>query len=134
MSSKVYPEIKAIVDAYGRVLPVATYPWVTLSVAACAVFFAWFGGKYLFPTFTLYPRMLSQWSISALEYSFLLPGIIGSVEVLGYSPNSIAILIHALQLAAYFVLNLLTTQIPLTWRHAVAFPLMIVAVLLVAFD
>ena len=132
--SKVYPQIKAIVDTYGRFLPVSSFPWITLSIAACAVFFAWFGGKYLFPTMTLFPRMLAQWSISALEYSFLLPGIIGSTEVLGYSPNSLAIIIHALQLAAYFLLNFLTTKVPMTWRHAIAFPMMIIAVLLVAYD
>ena len=132
--SKAYPQLKAIVSAYGQYLPVSTYPWVTLSVAACSVFFAWFGGNYLFHDYSLWPRMLCSWSISALEYSFLLPGIGASVEVLGYSQNSLAVIIHALQLAAYFVLNMFTTQSPITWRHCVAFPMMIAAVILVAHD
>ena len=132
--SEAYPVFKQIVETYSRYLPVATYPWVMLSAAACAVFFAWFGGNYLFHDFTFFPRMFFSWSISLIEYSFLLPGIGASVEVLGYSQNSLAVVIHALQLGAYFLLNIFTTKSPYTWRHYVAFPMMVAAVLLVSVD
>ena len=132
--SAAYPQLKAIIDTYSQILPRATYPWITLSFAACAVFFSWFGGNYLFHESALLPRMFFSWLITALEYSFLLPGIGGSVEVLGYSQNSLAIIVHALQLVAYTILNRFTTKYPFTWRHAIAFPLMLVAVLLVAYE
>jgi uncharacterized protein (DUF486 family) len=129
--SKAYDELKRIVEAYSKIFPKETYPWVMLSAASCAVFFGWFGGKYLFGNYELLPRMVSQWSISLIEYTFLLPGIGGATEVLGYSQNSMAVIIHAIQLTAYFILNIFTTKIPFTWRHAVSFILMIVAILLV---
>lgn len=132
--SKAYSELKGLVDAYSQVLPRSTYPWVILTIAAGCVFFSWFGGNYLFHDTPLVHRMFYAWLFTAVEYAFLLPGIGGAVEVLGYSQNSLAVMIHALQLSMYMILNRLTTQYPFTWRHALAFPLMFVAVLLVAYD
>jgi uncharacterized protein (DUF486 family) len=77
--------------------------------------------------------MFFSWMITALEYSFLLPGIGGSVEVLGYSQNSLAVLVHAMQLFAYMILNFFTTKYPLHWIHFLAITLIIVAVLLIAY-
>ena len=55
-------EIKDVVKTYSRFLPISTYPWVMLSIASCAVFFAWFGGTYLFPGLPMIQRMICQWS------------------------------------------------------------------------
>lgn len=129
-----FNQLKYIVETYGRFLPISTYPWVMLSIASCVVFFAWFGGNYLFHDTPLIQRMIYSWLITSIEYTFLLPGISASVEVLGYSQNSIAVILHALQLIAYFILNSVTTKYTFTWRHAVAFPMMIIAIILVAYD
>jgi uncharacterized protein (DUF486 family) len=132
--SGAYSTLKRIVDIYSTVLPKQTYPWVMLSIAACAVFFSWFGGNYLFHNYGLLPRMFFSWMITAFEYSFLLPGIGGSVEVLGYSQNSLAVIVHAIQLIAYIILNRFTTEYAFKWRHMVAFALIFVAVLLIAYE
>lgn len=131
--SGAYPQLKYIVNAYGKFLPVSTYPWVMLSIAACAVFFAWFGGNYLFHDSPLIQRMIFSWFIASFEYLFLLPGIGGSIEVLNYSQNSIAIIVHVLQLIAYFILNLFTTEYKFTWKHIIAFLLMIISLVLVVY-
>jgi len=131
--SGAYPQLKYIIDNYGKFLPISTYPWVMLSIAACAVFFAWFGGNYLFHDYPLIQRIIFSWFIASFEYTFLIPGIGGAVEVLGYSQNSISIIIHGLQLIAYFVLNLFTTEYKFTLRHIVAFIMMIIAMFLVAY-
>lgn len=68
---------------------------------------------------------------TVVEYSVLVPGIGASVEVLGYSPNSLAVLSNAFQLIAYFILNLFTTKVPFTWRQYTAFGLIITAVALI---
>jgi uncharacterized protein (DUF486 family) len=75
--------------------------------------------------------MFFQWLITGFEYIFLLPGISGSVEVLGYSQNSLAVFVHALQLFAYFILNHFTTKVVFTWRHYTAFLLIILAIIIV---
>jgi len=130
MVTKAYPQLKAIVEYYGKFLPINTFVMVTLSLASAVVFFAWFGGDYLFGSFPLLQRMVMQWSLSILEYPFLLLGIGGAVEVLGYSQNSIALLIHALQLTGYFILNAYTTKDKVTLKNLASFLLVFLGLLI----
>ena len=127
-----YEELNSIVNFYSQYLPRSTYPWVMMTLAACCVFFSWFGGKYLFPTAKLVPRMFYSWLFTAIEYLFLLPGIGGSVEILGMSQNSLAIILHAIQIGVYMIFNKFTTKFPFTWKHAISFPMMVIAVLIIA--
>jgi uncharacterized protein (DUF486 family) len=129
--SGAYPTLKKIVSTYSYLLPSSSYPFVMLTISSCCVFFSWFGGNYLFHSVPLLERMFYQWLITAVEYLFLLPGIAGSVEILGYSQNSLAVFVHALQLIAYFILNNFTTKIVFTWRHYTSFFLIIIAIVLV---
>jgi len=131
MKSGAYSSLKRLVEAYSTILPTWTFPFLTLSIASCSVFFSWFGGTYLFFNDPLLTRMLHQWMFTVIEYSVLVPGIGASVEVLGYSQNSLAILSNAFQLIAYFILNRVTTKVPFTWRHYTAFALVITAIALV---
>jgi uncharacterized protein (DUF486 family) len=131
MKSGAYSSFKRLVDAYSTILPTWTFPFLTLSIASCSVFFSWFGGTYLFFNDPLLTRMLHQWMFTVIEYSVLVPGIGASVEVLGYSQNSLALLSNVFQLIAYFILNKVTTKVPFTWRHYTAFVLVISAIFLV---
>ncbi len=133
IASGSYNELKKIIDIYSKFLPRGSYPWIMMIIASCCTFFSWFGGKYLFPTATLLPRMFYSWLIAAIQYAFLLPGIGGSVEVLGMSQNALAIIVHAIQLIVYLVMNKFTTKFELTRKHIVAFVLMTIAVIIVAY-
>jgi uncharacterized protein (DUF486 family) len=131
MKSGAYSSLKRLVDAYSTILPTWSFPLLTLSIASCSVFFSWFGGTYLFYNDPLLTRMIHQWMFTVIEYSVLVPGIGASVEVLGYSQNSLAILSNAFQLIAYFILNKFTTKVVFEWRHYTAFALVITAIALV---
>lgn len=131
MKSAAYPSLKAIVKAYTRIFPAWTYPIVTLIIASSSVFFSWFSGTYFFYHYPLFQRMVCQWLITIIEYSVMLPGIGGSIEVLGYSQNSLAILSNAFQLIMYFILNLFTTKVVFTWRHYTAYFFIFIAIALV---
>lgn len=96
---------------------------MVVSISSCCV-------SYLFHSAPLLERMFYR-IITAGEYLFLLPGISASVEVLGYSQNSLAVFVHALQLIAYFILNKFTTKVHFTWRHYTSFFLIIIAIVLV---
>lgn len=50
-------QFKAILAAYQKVLPLNTFPWVPLAIAAIFQVLAWFGGRFL-GGFTLFPRIL----------------------------------------------------------------------------
>ena len=131
MRSGAYPDLKKIITGYSSIFPSWTYPFFMLSISSFCVFFSWFGGSYLFYSYPLIQRMFFQWLITGIEYLFLLPGISGSVEVLGYSQNSLAVFVHALQLIAYFILNYFTTKVVFTWRHYTSFLLIILAIFIV---
>lgn len=69
--------------------------------------------------------------VTVIEYSVLVPGIGASVEVLGYSQTSLALLSNAFQIFAYLILNLFTTKAHVTWRHYTAIALILTAIVLV---
>lgn len=131
MKSGAYSSLKRLVDAYSTILPTWTFPFLTLTIASCSVFFSWFGGTYLFFQDPLLTRMIRQWMFTIIEYSVLVPGIGASVEVLGYSQNTLALLGNIFQIIAYFLLNRVTTKVPFTWRQYTAFALVITAIALV---
>ncbi len=131
MKSGAYSSLKRIVDAYTTILPAWSFPFLTLSIASCSVFFSWFGGTYLFFHDPLLTRMIHQWMFTIIEYSVLVPGIGASVEVLGYSQTSLALLSNAFQIFAYLILNLFTTKAHVTWRHYTAIVLILTAIVLV---
>jgi len=131
MKSGAYSQLKNIVNTYSYFLPKWTYPIVTLTIASCSVFFSWFGGNYLFHSYPLFLRMFCQWLFTIIEYAVLLPGIGGSIEILGYSQNSLAVLVNAFQLIVYFILNKFTTKVFFTWRHYTSCLLILIAICLV---
>uniref|UniRef100_A0A6C0HYR0 Uncharacterized protein n=1 Tax=viral metagenome TaxID=1070528 RepID=A0A6C0HYR0_9ZZZZ len=129
--SAAYPSLKQIVHVYSTILPTWTFPFLTLTIASCSVFFSWFSGTYLFYDQPLLTRMIRQWMFTVIEYSVLVPGIGASIEVLGYSQNSLALLSNVFQLISYFILNRVTTKVPFTWRQYTAFGFIIAAIFLV---
>ena len=131
--SSAHKEFLFIIESYEKLLPRWTFPYVGFTLAGMIVFVAWFGGRVLFPTFTLIPRILSLWSIALLEYIVLIPTIGASVEMLEIPESTLAVLIHAAQLAMFFLLNNFLLKSVFTLRHAFAFSLMIFAIFLVAF-
>ena len=126
-------QFKQIIRVYSRFAPKWTFTPVGFLLAGAVVFVAWFGGRVLFPTFTLIPRIFALWSIALLEYFILIPTIGASVEVLDIPESSLAVLIHSAQLFMFFVLNGFVLHSPFTANHGVAFLLMISAIFLVAF-
>ena len=131
--SSAHKDFLFIIESYEKLLPRWTFPYLGFTLAGMIVFVAWFGGRVLFPTFTLIPRILSLWSIALLEYIVLIPTIGASVEILEIPESTLAVLIHAAQLAMFFLLNNFLLKSVFTLRHAFAFSLMIFAIFLVAF-
>lgn len=132
INTKASSELIKITEIYNKYLPLKTFPWVMLSVASIVQFFAWFGGRYLFPNSTLINRVILLWLIAAIEFIILIPGIGASVEILGYSESFLAIIFHAFQLVIFYILNRFTLKAQFTKKHYIAFILMILSVLIVA--
>jgi uncharacterized protein (DUF486 family) len=124
METNAKSELNKITNYYSKYLPLNTFPWVMLTLAAIAQFFAWFGGRYLFPKASLYKRIFYLWCIAFIEFGILIPAIGASTEILGHSEAYLAILFHAFQLVVFFVLNRFTLKSPFTTKHLLSFLLM----------
>jgi uncharacterized protein (DUF486 family) len=127
-------ELIKIVNTYKSYLPISTFPYVVLCLASIAQFFAWFGGRYLFPNSGLYSRIIYLWFIALIEFIILIPGIGASAEVLGNSESQLAIIFHAYQLIIFYILNKYTLKSEFTDNHMYAFILMISSVYIASRD
>lgn len=132
MITNAHNELYNFTEFYKKYLPINTFPWVILTLAAIAQFFAWFGGRYLFPKVNLYKRIFYLWCIAFIEFVILIPGIGASTEILGHSEAYLAILFHAFQLVVFFVLNKLTLKSEFNKKHMISFILMFLSVMIVA--
>jgi len=132
MTTNAYNELNNLTEFYKKYLPINTFPWVMLSLASIAQFFAWWGGRYLFPNANLYTRVFLLWCVALIEFVILIPGIGASTEILGYSESYLAIIFKAFQLAIFFILNKLTLKSEFNKKHMLSFILMIMSVMIVA--
>ena len=128
------PDLIKIIDIYKNYLPISSFPYVVLCLASIAQFFAWFGGRYLFPDSCLYKRVIYLWLIALIEFIILIPGIGASAEVLGKSESQLAIIFHAYQLIIFYILNKFTLKAEFTNNHMYAFILMIASVYIASRD
>lgn len=128
--SNAYHELKWIVEHYKKILPIGTFPYTLLSIAAVFQVLAWFGGT-LFPGLSMVPRVLALWGFAFIEYSIMSPTMSASIELLGYSQSFLAVLNHALAIIMFILLNAIVFKSTFTWRHMLAFALVMIAVWLV---
>ena len=130
MTTAATPQLKKYIDIYKRYLPISTFPLVPFCIAAVFQCFAWFGGRFL-GGFTLWPRVLLLWLMALGEYTFMSPAMNAAVEVLGLKENSLIIMYNVATLFVFAIISLTVFQNKYTWRHIVAFILLIIAVYLV---
>lgn len=122
-----------ILDSYSKFFPKNSFPWVMLTVAATAQFFAWFGGPYFFPDASMIKKILSSWGFALIQLMFLVPGINISVKLLGYSESYLSLIFHAIGLGAFILINKFTLKSEFNNKHALAFILMIIAVIIAGY-
>lgn len=127
------PQLRRYVELYKTVLPVWTFPIVPFVVAAIAQTTAWFGGRFL-SQFTLVPRVLVLWLFAGAEYLFMSPTMNAGVEVLGMQENSLIIMYNVATLIVFAVVSIFVFKNKYTWKHIVAFALLVAAVFLIHSD
>lgn len=133
MSSAAYTELVAIIETYAQMLPVHTFPYVMLSIAAVFQVLAWFGGTLL-PNMRLAPRVFALWLLALIEYCFMSPTMSASVELLQYEESYLVILNHVLGFVVFIAMNALIFKSTMTWRHIFAMCLVLAGLYIVAYD
>lgn len=122
-----------ILNCYTKIFPKNSFPWIMLSIAAAAQFFAWFGGPYFFPNASMTKKILSSWGFALIQLIFLVPGINISVKLLGYSESYLSIIFHVIGIIAFVILNRYTLKSEFNKKHAIAFLFIIIGTIIAGY-
>ena len=127
-ASAALPQLQALVAAYGRVLPMWTFPFVPLAIAAVFQSFAWMSGPVFLSALTLVPRVLVLLLFACGEYVFMSPTMNAGVEVLGMSEPHLVVLYQVMTLVVFMFVDVLVFRRRFHPKYVLAFALVAVAV------
>lgn len=122
------PQLARLVAAYTSVLPLSTFPWIPLTIAAFFQVFAWTSGSTMLGQYTLLPRMLILWLFAGGEYLFMSPSMNAGVEVLGMSEPLLVVIYQVVTLVVFMLVNTVVYKNPFRWNYAASFVLLAAAV------
>lgn len=126
--SAALPELKALIGWYGRFLPMWTFPFLPLAIAAMFQSFAWMSGPIFLPGLTLFPRILVLLLFACGEYIFMSPTMNAGVEVLGMPEPHLVVIYQVMTLFVFMLVNILVFKKPFQTKYAIAFLLLAAAV------
>lgn len=121
-------ELSKLINLYKRFLPIKTFPWIPLTVAALFQVFAWTSGSTLLAQFSLVPRILILWIFAGMEYLWMSPSMNAGVEVLGMSEPLLVVIYQVVTLVVFMVVNTTVYHNPFKWNYAASFVLLAAAV------
>jgi uncharacterized protein (DUF486 family) len=127
MISAATPQLSALLTLYTKILPVSTFPWIPLCVAAAFQVFAWFGGRFL-GDLTLIPRILVLWLFAFGEYSVMSPAMNASVELLNMTEPLLVVIYQVLTLVVFTIINTFIFKNPFKVKYIVSYILLSLAV------
>lgn len=121
-------QLRRMIEWYKKVLPLSTFPWIPLTIAAFAQVFAWTSGSTLLAQYTLFPRVLILWLFAACEYTFMSPAMNAGVEVLGMSEALMVVIYQVVTLVVFLVVNTVVYKNSFRMKYAVSFAFLAAAV------
>lgn len=127
MISAATEQFKVMLKLYSSWLPIGTFPYIPLIIAACFQVFAWFGGRFL-GAYTLFPRVLILWLFALGEYLFMSPAMNASVELLGFKEPLLVVVYQVVTLVIFTLLNTLVFKNPFEFKYIVSYFLLVGAV------
>lgn len=120
-------QLQSIIHAYKNILPISSFPWIPLTIAAVFQVFAWFGGIFL-SNYTLLPRVLILWLFALGEYTFMSPSMNASIEILNMTEPVLVVIYQVITLVVFIVINTLIFKKQFELKHAISFMLLALAV------
>jgi len=126
--TKATNQLSSLVRIYSKVLPINTFPWVPLTIAAFAQVFAWTSGSTLLSNYSLVPRVLLLWIFAACEYLFMSPAMNAGVEVLGMSEALLVVIYQVVTLVVFLVVNTVIYRHQFKIKYLIAFTFLAAAV------
>jgi uncharacterized protein (DUF486 family) len=122
------PQLKSLLNLYTTILPIKSFPYVPLVIAAFFQVFAWTSGSTMLSGLTLIPRVLVLWLFAAGEYTFMSPAMNAGVEVLGMSEPVMVVIYQVVTLVVFLIVNTLVYKNPFKLKYLISFMLLAAAI------
>jgi len=126
--SAAFGQLNWYITTYAKVLPMWTFPFLPLGVAAFAQTLAWLSGPIFFRNLTLLPRILVLWGIALFEYLPMSVTMNSGVEVLGMSEPLLVVVYQVMTLIVFMIVDLFVFKKPFATKYIVSFVLLSLAV------
>ena len=128
MQTAATSQLHGLLTRYQKVIPLWTFPWLPLAIAATFQSFAWMAGPIFLNAYSLWPRVLLLWMLALGEYSFMSPSMNAGVEVLGMPEPLLVVIYQVMTLLVFMFINVFVFKRPFQPKFVVSFALLAVAV------
>jgi uncharacterized protein (DUF486 family) len=126
--SAAYAQLKAFIKTYEKYLPMWTFPFLPLGIAAFFQTLAWLSGPIFFRHLSLFPRILILWGLAFFEYAPMSVSMNAGVEVLGMSEPHLVVIYQVMTLVVFILVDLFIFNKPFPPKYIIAFALLAAAV------
>lgn len=128
MPSAAFPQLRKLVSLYEKVLPLWTFPFIPLAIAAVFQSLAWMSGPIFLQNLTIIPRVFVLLLFACGEYIFMSPTMNASVEVLGMTEPLLVIIYQVITLVVFMLVHIIIFKKPFSLKYLLAFILVASAI------
>ena len=121
-------QLNKLVFLYQKILPLWSFPFIPLGIAAIFQSFAWMSGPIFLKNFSLLPRILILWLFALGEYSFMSPSMNAGVEILNMSESLLVVIYQVITLVVFMIINIVVFRQKFELKYAISFLLLSITV------
>jgi len=114
-------QLQKLLDFYNKILPMNTFPFIPLIIAAFFQSLAWMSGPNLFKNYSLLPRLGIMWLLAGGEYLFMMPSMNASIEVLNQHESFLVVIYQVITLVIFIFVNLFIFKKPFELKYLISF-------------
>lgn len=126
--SAAFSQLSTLINLYSKILPIWTFPFIPLIIAAFFQAFAWMSGPIFLSNLTLVPRVAVLLLFACGEYIFMSPTMNAAVEVLKMSEPLLVALYQIVTLVVYMFVHILIFKKPFKTKYILSFILIALAI------
>ncbi len=124
-------QLAYLIKLYSKVLPIWTFPFIPLTIAAVFQSLAWMSGPNLFQNVSLAPRLLIMWLLAGGEYLFMMPTMNAGIEIFNMREAHMVVIYQVITLIVFMIIDLFVFKKEFHIKYLISFILLTLAVITV---
>jgi uncharacterized protein (DUF486 family) len=120
MVSAAYNQLVGLIDFYKKFLPISTFPYIPLLLAAGFQSMAWMAGPIYLENLKLIPRVAFLLLFAVGEYSFMSPTMNAAVEVLKMAEPYLVVIYQVITLIVFMFMNVFVFKKPFQKKYVIS--------------